>query len=344
MRRKFLIIILLSVMAVLIIDNKTVLCAAQEGIVICMQTVIPVLFPFIVISTLLANTLFGIKIPILTRIGRVMHMPSGVEMLWIIGLLGGYPAGAQCVSIAVQSGGISSEDGKRLLGICNNAGPAFIFGFGMHIFPDLRFCLLIWLIQILSSITIGFLIPAESSNGRIQSNVIKIPIATALKKAITSMAMICGWVLLFGIVMDLLEKWILWFVPSDAQILLCGLLEITNGCSRLMTIPSIATRFVYLSLFLSFGGLCVAMQTFAVSSVNNGLYLLEKLLQALVSTLLSTLIAIFLFREWPACIIVCTVLSTIGISILGLLYKKKLQKTVAFKEQILYNPIRQHTR
>lgn len=273
-----------------------------------------------------------------------MRLPAGCETLWLIGLLGGYPAGAQCVSIAVQNGDISPEDGKRLLGICNNAGPAFIFGFGMHILPDLRLCLLVWLILILSSMATGFFIPQRISCGDVQSNVTKISVATALKKAIHSMATICGWVFLFRIIMDLLGKWILWFIPSDAQILICGLLEITNGCSQLMRISSMAIRFVFFSVFLSFGGLCVVMQTFAVSNIHTGLYIPEKLLQSLFSTLLSSSIAFVLFREVPVIIIACAIVSAIGISIFALLYKEKLQKTVAFKQRMLYNPIRQHMR
>ena len=344
MKKKFSIIILLSIMALLILDNKTVLLGASSGIRMCIDTVIPVLFPFLIITTLLTSAVSNMKLSILSRIGSIMHLPAGSEILWLIGLLGGYPAGAQCISLAVDHGNFAASDGKRLLGICNNAGPAFIFGLGMHILSDLRLCLLVWLIHILSSVIVGILVPGVSHSDDLNFRNTQISVALAVKKAVSSISVICGWVLLFQILMELLKKWILWIFPLEAQIFLCGFLELTNGCVKLQTLPSMAMRFVFFSTFLSFGGLCVTMQTFAVSNVSNRLYLPEKLLQTLISALVSSVFSFFLFQDLPSDTMLITTMCAISIVPVVILIKKKFKKSVEFNQRILYNDVKIHMR
>lgn len=46
--------------------------------------------------------------------------------------MAGYPLGAASVAGLVERGEVSREEGGRLLGFCNNSGPAFILGAGGH--------------------------------------------------------------------------------------------------------------------------------------------------------------------------------------------------------------------
>ena len=117
-----------SAMAILILDGKTAITGAQDGIALCLQTVIPSLFPFILLSILLTNTLLGHAIPLLRPLGRLFHLPSGSESLLICAFLGGYPVGAQTVSSLFQNGQLPRSTADRMLTFCNNAGPAFLFG------------------------------------------------------------------------------------------------------------------------------------------------------------------------------------------------------------------------
>ena len=101
---------------------------------------------------------------------------------------------------------------------------------------------------------------------------------------IKAMGCICGWVLLFRVLIAFLDRWVLWLLPETAAVFLIGLLEISNGCSVLHGIDSVPLRFVLCSGMFAFGGICVWMQT---SSVAAGLslkeYLLGKALQAMLS-------------------------------------------------------------
>ena len=76
-------------MLVLILDGKTALAGARSGIALCLMTVIPTLFPFIVLSVLLSGALLGASIPPLRPVGKILKMPAGTESLLLCAFLGG---------------------------------------------------------------------------------------------------------------------------------------------------------------------------------------------------------------------------------------------------------------
>ncbi len=278
-------------MIIMIIDTKTAVTAASAGIEICVQTLIPTLFPFLFLSALLTSSLAGTWLPITKPLCKLLKIPNNAGTIFINGLLGGYPVGAQCIAGAVESGSISRENGSRMLSFCSNAGPAFLFGIGSRLFSDIRFCWVTWGIQISSAILTAMLVPPVSIERAAESQGKKLCISGTLRKAVQSMAMICGWVILFRILLTFLQQWILWIFPAWLQVMLFGMLELTNGCYMLLQIEDLSLRFVLFSMILSFGGFCVAMQTYGIcSQVKCNAYLPGKLLQSLFSMLLCVIL------------------------------------------------------
>ena len=94
------------------------------------------------------------------------------------------------------------------------------------------------------------------------------------------MGVVCGWIVLFRVVIAFLDRWILWLFPTEVRVALIGLLELSNGCWELRTIASVPVRFLLCGGMIAVGGLCVSMQT---ASVTPGLslryYALGKLVQ-----------------------------------------------------------------
>ena len=139
-------------MLVLILDAQTAVSGAKAGIELCLGTVIPSLFPFFVLSMLLTSSLVGRSSRFLGPLGKFCGMPAGSESLLAVGLLGGYPVGAQNISRAREAGQLSGEDARRLLGFCNNAGPAFLFGMAAAQFTEWWMGWALWGIHILSAL------------------------------------------------------------------------------------------------------------------------------------------------------------------------------------------------
>lgn len=268
-------------MFLLIMDGKTALAGAQEGVALCLQTVIPSLFPFLVLSALLMRDQSP-AFPGLGALGRLCGVPEGAEVLLIPAFLGGYPLGAQCVCAACQAGQLSRNDGQRMLAFCNNAGPAFLFGIGPVLFPSAWMIWALWGIHLSSAVLVSLVLPR--CNGSAAAPSPKSAASDPLETALHVMGLICGWVVLFRVVIAFLKRWVFWGLPIRVQVLFIGLLELTNGCCELPLVESLPLRFTLCAGFLALGGLCVTMQTLAVT---NGLsrksYCMGKLLQLVFS-------------------------------------------------------------
>ena len=347
MKRKIKPILCFFAMGILILDTKTALQGASDGITLCTKTVVPSLFPFIVLSMLLTSSLLGKRMVVLRPIGRLLRIPEGSESIWLIGSLGGYPVGAQSIGQAVKSGVLSQKDGRRMLCFCSNAGPSFIFGIGMGILGDIRLCFLVWLIHILSSILVGILTPGKAESSAMPHTSPPLTLPQVIPKATATMAMICGWVIVFRILLSLLQKWILIHIPEIFQILLSGVLELSNGCVCLAEAESMTPKILLFSIFLAFGGVCVAMQTHsAVADTEiTRWYLPAKLAQGACSAIFSAVAAKRLFPAEapvkPGWIIIC------GICLISyhvLLRKNIDKKALAFKPVMMYNGVSLHTR
>lgn len=283
-------------MLLLILDAKTAFQGASEGIQLCISSVIPSLFPFFILSIFLTGILAGRSFAILRPLGKLCGLPVGGEALMLIGLIGGYPAGAQSIAQAYRSGSLSKEDAHRMLGFCSNAGPAFIFGILGQQFSPHPASWLLWLIHMISAAVTGALLPGRSHRRLRCQDGQPVTLYTALERSLKTMASVCGWVILFRVILAFLGRWFLWLLPQTGQTVAAGLLELTNGCLRLRNVKNEGLRFILASGFLACGGLCVTMQTVSVTgSLGLGRYLPGKLVQTLVSILLAALTQRLLF-------------------------------------------------
>lgn len=271
---------------ILILDSKTALSGAQEGITLCLQTVIPSLFPFFVLSAIINRCSWGNSRGILRHIGRLFHLPAGSEALLVPAFLGGYPVGAQAVGTAYRNGQLKPEEAQRLLAFCNNPGPAFLFGMVGSLFPGKASPWLLWGILLLSSIAVAKLIPAVQSE-------VSQPISPTygdriLISAIKAMTLVCAWVVLLRVVITFCSRWFLWILPVPVAVLFMGLLELSNGCIALASVGQASLQFVMCACMLAFGGVCVTMQTVSVTEgLSKKQYFLGKGLQTVFSLLLS---------------------------------------------------------
>ena len=304
----------LGILAV-ILDGKTALLGASAGLELCVRTVIPALFPLLFLCKVLTDALWGQSIPALRPLMHLLGIPQGSEAILIAGFLGGYPAGARAVGDAYREGRLSKQTAGHLLRFCNNAGPAFLFGMTASRFPGLAVVWKLWLVQILSALLTGLLHKAPAGVP------VRFPpkresISTALQSAVKTTALICGWVILFRLLLAFPEVWLGWKLRPELQTVISGLLELSIGCCLLEQIPDMAARFVICSLFLSFGGLCVTMQTL---SVLEGLSAWDYLLGKLTQTAVCLCLALPVYHEkWGI-----VLLLWVGVSACSFLLKKR---------------------
>lgn len=286
-------------MLLLIIYSKQAAEGAFAGIELCLRTVIPSLFPFFVVSAWINPILLSIRIPLLQGISHILGIPQGCEGLLLMGLIGGYPVGAQAIAEYYQRGCLSKEHALRLLGFCNNAGPAFIFGIGGNLFPNLWIVWIVWAIHVLSAIITGFLLPYSiTTQLRMQSSNASKTFTQALKQGINATVTVCAWIILFRALGNI-------FKPLAAQFpvleILSGFLELSGGCCNLIQVNELFARYILYCVYLGFGGMCVLMQTVSVTqSMGVGLYPIGKIMQTAISFIMAWITAQLIFTRQQA--------------------------------------------
>ena len=262
-------------MLVLILDSRTAARSAAEGIELCIRAVIPSLFPFFLLSGYLTGNLQGGK-----WIAKLFRCPENCGRILMTGFLGGYPIGARLAAQDYHAKNISKAQGDRLLMFCSQAGPSFLFGITAGQLANGHLAWLLWVVLALSALSVAWLIPGNPEAPPSKNVHKNVTPTEAMGASIRAMASVCAWVIVFSVLMAFLKRWILWLLPETFQVLLGGLLELTNGCLMLEKVHSPLQRFLIASVMLNFGGLCVLMQTASVAKgLSLGRYLLGKLLQ-----------------------------------------------------------------
>ena len=250
-------------MGVAILDSRTAMAGAAEGVQLCLRTLIPGLFPLMVLSSLLSAAL-----------------PRGGMLL--TGILGGYPVGARNTAQVWRAGGIARADAESLAVLSNCAGPAFLFGVATGWNPAL-----LWGVYLVSVGALWLVLPGSAMPPGLTG---KPDLPEAVRGAVSAMAGVCGWVVLMRSVAAVLDRWILWLLPGWGRALVCGLLELTNGILALEGLDS-GLGFVLAAGMVGFGGVCVMMQTFGVTrGLSMKLYFPGKVFQGCVCACLGAVI------------------------------------------------------
>lgn len=264
----------------LILDSR---CAAESmtrGLELCLRTVVPSLFPLFVLSGILVPQLAAIPFP--RKVGRFLGIPQGAEGIFLLGAVGGFPLGAQCITRAVESQQLSRKDGERMLGFCDNCGAAFLFGILPALFKNPLIPLACFLIQLESAILVAASCSGDGpASGQFSAQ--QVSLSASVQRAIRSMATVCAWIMLCCVGTGFLQKWLFPFLTPYVRILCTGLLELTAGCMAMGTITDESLRLIFCCGFVCFGGISVLLQIHAVAAAQHlsmAQCIRQKLLQA----------------------------------------------------------------
>ena len=286
MRRRILPTLgLLGVMALLLLCSADAAQAVRDALALCVQSVIPALFPFFVVSSLFID--LGCAAVLGRSLAPVMHRLFGVSgaggTAFLLGIIGGYPVGGRTAGELYRSGQCEREECERLLAFCNNAGPSFILGIaGLGCFGSVRVGAWLYLIHVGAAVMVGLLFRSTSRQmGRPEKT--ETPrwadaLIEAVRGGAMSMVSICAFVVFFLVILRLFSR----FTGIQHGAIL-GIVEMTNGILRL---ANDRRGFIWAAGLLGWGGLSVHCQTAAVLS-GSGLslkrYFIGKALQAAIS-------------------------------------------------------------
>ncbi len=290
--------------------------AMRDGLQLCGNVILPSLFPFFVLSSLvvelgLTRYLGRLLEPVMAPVFRVNGSCAAALAL---GAVGGYPVGARTAIQLYESGQCSRTEAERMLAFCNNSGPAFILGaVGAGVFGSGTAGLLLYLAHLLASMLVGILfrfykpdqgpMTRRSRSPQFQTASFSRAFTHSVTGSLQSILNICAFVLFFMVflriltdagVLPALARGLsallspLGLTPLWAQRLLTGMVELSSGVTSL-TEGTLSGRLSMAAFMLGWAGMCVHCQVLAFlgdSGLSMGTYVTGKLLHGGISSLL----------------------------------------------------------
>lgn len=248
---------------------------ARHGLLLWYNSVVPALFPFMVLSSLIVAS--GGVSEIMEPIYRVLHpfLPVTRDGCYVLvsGLLCGCPMGAKTCADFVRDGRISLSEGRFLLAICNHPSPMFLLG---YVYPFFKQKYPIWVllacvygpVVILAVIAkkIYFRGSKPSYDDHTSLTMKKTHTTSSIDEMILSaveiLCKIGGYLVLFSILIVFLRNSSM--IPTIPRLAVTGLLEMTTGIKELASSLDTAPAFIASAATLTFGGLSGLFQTNAV--------------------------------------------------------------------------------
>lgn len=319
-----------STLALLLFPQES-MQAARDGLTLCYNVIIPSLFPFFVLSSLVVELgLAGYLGRLLEGVMRPLFNVNGsCATAFALGFIGGYPVGAKTAISLYENGMCTKTEAERLLSFCNNSGPAFILGVvGAGVFGSSMAGILLYLAHATASLCIGILFRFYKAGGRGKREERAAPqfraqrftaaFTGSIKNSFLSTLNICAFVVFFTVVIRLLFlcgflPWVaqglgflfspLGFTAKWAERLLTGIIEISSGVWTLSGSGALAGRLSMAAFMLGWAGVSVHCQVLSFiggSGLSVRTYLIGKLLHGGLSALFINLLFRLVPFELPA--------------------------------------------
>ena len=278
--------------AAMVIAPTACIQAASNALNLCAEVVIPTLFPFFICSNLLIS--LGAARLMSRYLSKVMHPLFGISgggaLAVVLGLVSGYPVGADCIAGLYRSGCCSRTEAERMLTFCNNSGPLFVMGaIGVGMLGNQKLGIFLYIVHVLSALMTGMLFKKYGKNDRRErgslppSIPLQLPFAAvgnAVTDGVNSICKVCGFVLVFAVFTAALPENLLSRIAY-------AFLEITGGIRGLLKLHALRAYLLpSISFFLALSGISVLLQVAGIilpAGLSLKSYLLGKLTQGTIA-------------------------------------------------------------
>ena len=306
----FLFSFLCGGMSFLLFFSGEAIMAAREALMLCVNVIVPSLFPYFVLSYIINGTeLSCIFAEVIGPLMRPVFRVSGkCGIALFMGLLSGYPMGAKTAVNLYENREITRREAEIMMAFCNNAGPAFVMGsVGIGVFKSARVGVILFIAQVFSSVLIGvgfgrFWRGKDEYTQKSAKKKRRTPLSevfiSGVKDSFVNVFYICAFIVFFGVFIKMLEVFnvtgfgarfagiIVPFINNgDIEHLISGVFEVSNGVfafeGSTVTPGSIALT----GAILGWAGVCVHCQVMlflSKSGVNGKPYIIGKAIQSIL--------------------------------------------------------------
>ena len=264
-----------------------------EGLTLCAESLLPALFPFFVVSSLIlhapGNDLLARPLsPLTQKCGiRCRQAPLILLLSWI----GGYAVCARLIGESLKQKVLSRRQAQLLLVLGCCSSPGFVIGsVGGLMLGNVRLGVLLYFLQLAANLLSAAVLwgvlhpPLDEweSCGSASSAEQSLSLPKAISDAVDSCLSVCGCVLFFRVGAAVISAFFSENIVGFAMV--CGALEITSGCSTFAKLGGAAALYgiccclsglgasVYAQIRY-LGGESLPLRVFFLSRLCNALFL-----------------------------------------------------------------------
>ena len=260
----------------LFLDSEIASEQMRRGMRICFDTLVPSLFPFMVISELLVRS--GACEPVSRLIGRPMETLFGVSRecasALLLGIVCGFPVGAKAAASLYSRGDISKKDCEHLLSFCNfPSAPFVIFAVGEGMFGSRDVGILLYCTVLFSGLLYGILFRrkgGKSENFKVSKSDLSNEKALSLfsssvVSAASSVISVCAFVTFFTCFVGCISSLFGAASSSPLRALLFSFFELTSGCAVCTSIAEPRIALILAAAACGWSGLSVFLQIYSLT-------------------------------------------------------------------------------
>ncbi|MDD2435421.1 MAG: hypothetical protein PHO63_04120 [Bacilli bacterium] len=285
----------------ILIDSKEVLANVLFSLETWKTSLVPSLFPMLIIAdVLIAYGFVELVGELFKPLMNYLFKASGTSaFIFIMSMISGFPSSAKYIKELYQNNLIDKHEASKALTFCHFSNPLFLLGTVSLLLGSNQIGLLILLCHYLGNFIVGFIFrnyypTTEKSktidfkkailnmhNKRISNkqNFIQI-ITNSLVNGIDTLLLILGIIITFSIITTIL----------NINNYYSGILEITQGIKYLsLSNFSLELKAIIATLMISFGGFSIHMQVTSILSdikVKYEPFFIARILHAIISSFL----------------------------------------------------------
>lgn len=301
----FIIILSFIVLFIEVLINKTLIFTTiSYSLNIWVNTLIPSMFPFFIISDILINYQITSYIPkpLKKIFSKIFNTSEEIISIFFLSLLSGFPSGARNIRTIYDKKLITTKEATLALAFTHFANPLFVLSTVAVLFlGNEKYGYLILISHYLGNIIIGILLRNHNTTFNTNYNLsinksqsFSTILIKAIKSSIDTLLLILGTLTCFLIVSSLIINKI--NVSSYLASIIKGILEMTMGLKSIsiLTIPDIY-KVVISTMFISFGGLAVHMQVVSQlvdTDISYDIFFIFRIIHSIISGILAYILFI----------------------------------------------------
>ena len=287
-------------------NAEIALRACAEGLRLCAVTVIPALFPCLVLSEVVVSSGVGARLlrPVARPLSGLFRLPPEGACAMLLGMLCGAPIGARAAVSAYDRGAMTREQTERIVAVSTCPSAAFLLGaVGTSMHGDRRYGVVLLAVTLATALLLAVLTARSAANdgdlAAPRASAPRLPKGGALRlltdavgQARTAMLNVTAYVVFFSVFCTTLASCAAqWGLPAPIRAALFCLFELSNGASAAAALSDPTCSTFLTALAVGWSGLSVHGQVLSVCEgcgLRTGRYLARKALHGLMTAAVFT--------------------------------------------------------